>query len=75
VQPITGQHRYENGGSVSRGDRRLIYAGAGVLSLAYLGHDILGIPLPSGPVIEFAEHMSPVLFLWAGLYHARTRQP
>lgn len=75
LEPITGQHRYPNGGGVSSGDRRVVYVGAGALGLAYVAHDVFGIPLPSGPVIDFIEHMSPILFLWFGLYHARTRRP
>lgn len=75
IEPITGQRRYANGGSVSKGDRRLLYLGGGLLGIAWAVHDGIGLALPSGPVIEFVEHMSPIAALWLGLYHARTRQP
>ena len=75
VQPITGQRRYRNGGSVSSGDKRLLLVGFGVLLVAHVGHDYLGLRLPSSPVREFLRDMSPIALLWYGIRHARTRQP
>ena len=75
VQPITGQRRYANGGAVTRGDWRLLALGVGLLLLAHVGHDYIGLRLPSVPVLEFLRDMSPIALLWYGIHHARTRQP
>lgn len=75
IEPITGQRRYANGGSVTSGDWRLLWVGFVLLLIAHLGHDYLGLRLPSVPVLEFLRDVSPIAFAWYGIRHARTRQP
>ena len=72
MQPITGQRRYANGGSVSRG-RFSWSAPSGTRAFTANIGDAEGYSTDEEKVATFVEHMSPLLFLWFGV--ARTRQP
>ena len=71
----TPQRRYKNGRALAPGDSRPLFVGSLILLFFWVAHEYAGLPIPSGPIMEFAEHLFPIVFMIWGIRHARTRKP